>query len=210
MEAIMKQMDMQDDKTRIMVVDDEATVCRSVAKILDRKGCQVTEALSVAAALEILEKDEGYDLIIVDLMMPQTGGVELLKIVKETRPKIPILIITGFASIASAVETTKLGAVGYLPKPFTPEELAQAVESVLAGAAVTAAEDAGAFPPSSFIDVDLPFDSRELAQATSQSYVEHLTRSGVRQCPRAIRHAGGRILAGCHGGRRGAQGPGCG
>ena len=175
----MKQMDMQDDKTRIMVVDDEATVCRSVAKILDRKGCQVTEALSVASALEILEKDAGYDLIIVDLMMPHTGGVELLKIVKETHPKIPTLIITGFASIASAVETTRLGAVGYLPKPFTPEELAQAVENVLAGAAVEAAEDAGAFPPSSSIDVDMPFDSREVARATSQSYVEHLTRSDI-------------------------------
>jgi len=175
----MKQMDMQENKTRIMVVDDEATVCRSVAKILDRKGCRVTEALSVAAALQNLEKDAGYDLMIVDLMMPQTGGIELLKILKETRPKMPILIITGFASIASAIETTKLGAVGYLPKPFTPEELAQAVESVLAGAAVEAAEDAGDFPPSSSIDVDLPFDSREVAQATSQSYVEHLTRSDV-------------------------------
>ena len=175
----MKEMDRQDDKTRVMVVDDEATVCRSVSKILDRKGCQVTEALSVASALEILEKDAGYDLIIVDLMMPHTGGVELLKIVKETRPQIPILIITGFASIASAVETTRLGAVGYLPKPFTPEELAQAVENVLAGAAVEAAEDAGAFPPSSSIDVDLPFDARELARATSESYVEHLTRSDM-------------------------------
>ena len=175
----MKQMDMQADKTRIMVVDDEATVCRSVAKILDRKGCRVTEALSVSSALEILDKDAGYDLMIVDLMMPQTGGVELLKILKATRPKMPVLIITGFASIASAVETTKLGAVGYLPKPFTPEELAQAVENVLAGAAAEATEDAGAFPPSSSIDVDLPFDGRELAKATSQSYVEHLTRSDI-------------------------------
>jgi DNA-binding response OmpR family regulator len=187
MEAIMKQVEALANRTRIMVVDDEATVCRSVTKILARKGYQVTEALCVSSALDILEKGAQFDLMIVDLMMPHTGGVELLKIVKETWPTTPVLIITGFASIASAVETTKLGAVGYLPKPFTPEELAQAVDSVMAGAAAETPESEGAFPPNDPIDVDMPFDSKELARATSQSYVEHLTRSDL---PLVDRHDG--------------------
>ena len=63
--------------------------------------------------------------------MPQAGGLELLAAVQTSWPELPVLIITGFSSIASAVEATKLGAAGYLPKPFTPDELEQAVSEVL-------------------------------------------------------------------------------
>jgi DNA-binding response OmpR family regulator len=178
MEVIMKQMDSLANQSRILVVDDEPTVCRSVTKVLERKGYQVAEALSVSVALDVLEQGDTYDLIILDLMMPQTGGVELLKIARERWPETPVLIITGYASIASAVETTKLGAVGYLPKPFTPEELEQAVDNVMVGAAPKEM-DTDSYPPASPIDVDLPFDGRELAKATSASYVEHLTRSDL-------------------------------
>ena len=165
-------------QSNIMVVDDEATVCRSVEKILSRRGYQVAQALCVSEALDTMEAGAKYDLVIADLMMPQVGGIELLKIVQERWPKTPVLIITGYASIASAVEATRYGAVGYLPKPFTPEELEQAVEKVLSAAAVEAAESESPFE-SGQIDVDLPFDMREVAKATSPSYVERLTRSDV-------------------------------
>jgi DNA-binding response OmpR family regulator len=178
MEADMEKSDLLANQARVLVVDDEATVCRSVTKVLERKGYQVVQALCVSSALDILEQGGTYDLIILDLMMPQTGGIELLKIIRERWPETPVLIITGYASIASAVETTKLGAVGYLPKPFTPEELAEAVENVKAGAAPEPA-DTDSFPPQSSIDVDLPFDGRELAKATSPTYVEHLSRSDM-------------------------------
>ncbi len=129
----MEQTNSFDNQTRVLVVDDEPAVCRSVTKVLERKGYKVAEALCASSALDLLEKGETYDLLIVDLMMPQTNGVELLKIVRERWHKTPVLIITGYASIASAVETTKLGALGYLPKPFTPDELARAVEEVMSG-----------------------------------------------------------------------------
>jgi DNA-binding NtrC family response regulator len=164
------------DQSNILVVDDELTVCQSVEKILRRKGYQVAQALCVSAALDTLETGKSYDLIIADLMMPQVGGIELLKIVRDRWPNTPVLIITGYASIASAVEATQYGAVGYLPKPFTPEELEKAVQSVLK--AVTAeASAADGMPPAGPIDVDMPFDGREVAMATSPKYVEHLTRS---------------------------------
>ena len=175
----MERIDSLANQARILVVDDEPTVCRSVTKVLERKGYQVAEALCVSSALDILEQGNVYDLIILDLMMPQTGGIELLKIARERWSETPILIITGYASIASAVETMKLGAVGYLPKPFTPEELAQAVEDIMTEAAPEPMEGSDRFPPDSPVDVDLPFDSRELAKATSPSYVEHLTRSDM-------------------------------
>jgi len=181
----MEQTNSLDNQTRVLVVDDEPAVCRSVTKVLERKGYKVAEALCASSALDLLEKGETYDLLIVDLMMPQTNGVELLKIVRERWQKTPVLIITGYASIASAVETTKLGALGYLPKPFTPDELARAVEEVMSG---PVPEVADGFPPESSVDVDLPFDRHELAQATSASYVDHLTRSDlplVNQTPSA-------------------------
>jgi len=163
---------------RILVVDDEPTVCRSLEKILTRKGYEVSQATCVSGALDSLESGQKFDLIIADLMMPQVSGIELLKIVRERWPDTPVLIITGYASIASAVEATRSGAVGYIPKPFTPDELEKAVDYVMSlGSAETTAQ--GDLPSSGPIDVDLPFDGREVALATSPRYVERLTRSDL-------------------------------
>jgi DNA-binding NtrC family response regulator len=163
---------------RVLVVDDEPQVCQSVEKILKRKGYSVEHALCVSNALDMLEKEEQLDLIIADLMMPQAGGMELLKTTKDRWPNIPVLIITGYASIASAVEATQLGAAGYIPKPFTPEELETAVHSVVVKGPwqeqKPAEKDAG-----KVIDVDIPFNPAEVAKATSAEYVEHLTRSDM-------------------------------
>ncbi len=166
-------------KQSILVVDDEPTVCRSLDKVLKRKGFEVCQALSVSSALDTLEVTHDFALVNADLMMPQVGGMELLKIVKERWPHTPVLIITGFASIASAVEATQHGAGGYLPKPFTPEELERAVDAVLSGEPATTNHHKSDLPSAGQIDVDLPFDGREVAQATSPAYVEHLTRSDV-------------------------------
>ncbi len=167
------------EKSNILVVDDEPTVCQSVQKILRRKGYEVKRALCVSAALESLEAGDGFDMVIADLMMPQVGGIELLKIVRERWPETPVLIITGYASIASAVEATRFGAVGYLPKPFTPEELEQAVTKVMAGVRAGIPVVDEEMPESGPIDVDMPFDGREVARATSARFVEHLTRSDM-------------------------------
>jgi DNA-binding response OmpR family regulator len=123
------------------------------------------------------------DLVLVDLMMPQMSGTELLKIVADRWPELPVVVITGYASIASAVETTKLGAIDYLPKPFTPDELTQTVDDVIARWDArhpsVPAVARPAFQPGQTIDVDLPFDEAELAAATSPTYVERLGRSDM-------------------------------
>src|SRR5512143_1760132 len=118
------------DEPKVLVVDDEVILCQSVDKILRRKGYKVDAVTSVADALRALDSGNRYNLIIADLMMPQAGGLELLSAVQSSWPELPVLIITGFSSISSAVESTKLGAAGYLPKPFTPDELEKAVEDV--------------------------------------------------------------------------------
>jgi DNA-binding NtrC family response regulator len=161
----------------VLVVDDELILCQSVEKILKRKGHKVDAATSVADALKSLDAGNRYDLIIADLMMPQAGGMELLSAVQGSWPDLPILIITGFSSIASAVETIKFGAAGYLPKPFTPDELENAVASVLAKSSKN--EQSAESNSADMIDVDMPFNAKEIEKATSKSYVEHLTRSDM-------------------------------
>lgn len=174
----MSQTEPKAEELRVLVVDDEVVLCQSVEKILKRKGHKIETVNSVADALHGLDAGKTYDLIIADLMMPQAGGLELLAAVKENWPKLPVLIITGFSSIASAVEATKQGATGYLPKPFTPDELEQAVEDVFFRN-VRTAEELTDETVDDIIDVDMPFSAREIAKATSPAYVEHLTRSDM-------------------------------
>jgi DNA-binding NtrC family response regulator len=167
------------DPLDVLVVDDELVVCQSVEKVLRRKGHRVEQALSVAAALSTMDEGKMLDLIIADLMMPQAGGLDLLKAIRESWPDVPVLIITGFSSIRSAVESTKLGAAGYLPKPFTPDELEKAVEGVVVQGPWKAAKAAAADDSEEIIDVDMPFNPNELEKATSASYVAQLTRSDM-------------------------------
>ncbi len=174
----MTQISPKANELNVLVVDDEEVLCQSVEKILKRKGHKVDMAISVADALRTLDAGNAYDLIIADLMMPQAGGLELLSAVQESNPELPVLIITGFSSIASAIETTKLGAAGYLPKPFTPEELEKAVDAVLARSSMTAGKK-DELDPAEIIDVDMPFNPKEIERATSKAYVEHLTRSDM-------------------------------
>jgi ActR/RegA family two-component response regulator/glycine cleavage system H lipoate-binding protein len=121
------------DKMKILVVDDELPVARSVAAALagDRYG--IDTALS---AEEALRKEEAnpHDVIITDLMMPGLSGMALLKKLKEKRPSVRVIMITGYPSVKSAVEAIKIGAFDYVPKPFTPDDLrsvvARAVENL--------------------------------------------------------------------------------
>ncbi|MCK4395830.1 response regulator [candidate division WOR-3 bacterium] len=106
----------------ILIVDDESVVCKSCEKILKLKGHEVDSALSGQEALGKIEKKR-YDVVITDLKMPGIDGMKLLNIVKEKYEEVDVIMITGYASIDTAVEAMKLGAFDYIPKPFTPEEL---------------------------------------------------------------------------------------
>jgi CheY-like chemotaxis protein len=167
---------------RVLVVDDERVVCSGVEKILARRGHTVEQTLSVADAVKAIERNPAFDMILADLMMPQAGGLDMVRIAKDRWPGIPVIIMTGYASIGSAIEATRAGAAGYLPKPFTPEELESTVERVtIVMNPKPAAKPAPSLLPKAkqIIDVDMPFDADEVAAATSPEYVKHLTRSDV-------------------------------
>jgi len=108
---------------RVLVVDDEPSICRSCEKILVREGYEVKTVLSGAEALGLLGRED-FDLVFTDLKMAEMGGMELLEALRSRYPDVVPVVITGFATIASVVETMKVGAFDYLPKPFTPDEMA--------------------------------------------------------------------------------------
>ena len=122
---------MPGNRPRILVVDDELGICRSCVKILSKDGHQVEFALNGYDALKMM-KSSPFDLIITDLKMSSMGGMEVLRRVQESYPDSVVIVITGYASVSSAVEVMKLGAYDYLPKPFTPGELRSVVHRALA------------------------------------------------------------------------------
>jgi DNA-binding NtrC family response regulator len=109
-------------KANILIVDDEEVVCKSCEKVFKRSGHDVHYTLSGKEAIKILET-ETFDVVFTDLKMMDIGGMEVLQTVKQKYPDTIVVIITGYATIASAVETMRYGAFDYLPKPFTPSEL---------------------------------------------------------------------------------------
>lgn len=107
---------------RILIVDDEEIVIRSCKRILDGDEFQVEAVQDGREALLRIE-DKAYDVVILDIMMPNIDGLEVLRRVKETHPSVDIVMITGLSQIDTAVQAMKLGAFDYLSKPFEPDEL---------------------------------------------------------------------------------------
>jgi DNA-binding NtrC family response regulator len=109
-------------KAHILIVDDEPVICRSCEKVFRRAGHTAAFATSGREALALLESDT-YDVVFTDLKMMDMGGLEVLQAVREKYPTTVAVVITGYATIASAVETMRSGAFDFLPKPFTAGEL---------------------------------------------------------------------------------------
>ncbi len=163
---------------RVMVVDDEATICQNVEKILKKHNFDVTCASSAQEALDKMAQ-ESYALLISDIVMPGMNGLELLKLVKEEWPLTKAVMMTAYASTDTAVNAIRLGALDYIPKPFTPDELRNTVDMALDGTLIEApvtAEERAAIDP---IDMDIPFDREEVAEVTGDAYVDSLGPSDM-------------------------------
>lgn len=122
-------MEVRDKKSKgkILVVDDEERICAAVEKALERIGYSVETSLNPINALEKIHQDF-FDMVICDIKMPGMDGITLLDRIKEYDPTILVLMITGYASIESAVESMKKGAQEYIPKPFSPSHIRFVVE----------------------------------------------------------------------------------
>ena len=115
---------------KLLVVDDEPIVGQSCKRIFNQAGYQVEACTDSREGLNRVLEQDNYSLILVDMKMPGMDGLEFITELRKTHPDLPVMIITGYASVPSATAAMRLGASDYLPKPFTPEEIIKAVERI--------------------------------------------------------------------------------
>ena len=117
-------------RARLLIVDDEPDMVENCARILGRAGYDCLTATDPRRALGMLESDRP-DLLITDIKMPDVDGMELLRHARELDPAMPVIMITAFATIESAVAAVREGAFDYLPKNFSVDQLRVAVDRAL-------------------------------------------------------------------------------
>jgi two-component system OmpR family response regulator len=110
------------EEFRVLIVDDEEDFVVTLQKRLRKRNLEVGTALDGAQALELI-KGKDFDVVVLDVKMPGMDGLEVLRQVKQMKPLIEVIILTGHASIESGIEGMKLGAFDYLMKPINIDEL---------------------------------------------------------------------------------------
>lgn len=115
------------DKIKLLIVDDEVKFLEAIAKRLELRDFDVTTAANGSDAIAAARRDK-FDLALLDLKMPGMNGREVLEALKAEHRYLEVIILTGHGSLDSAVECTKLGAFGYLPKPYELERLVETLK----------------------------------------------------------------------------------
>jgi len=110
----------------ILVIDDESVICDACRLVLAEKGHAVDLCLTGKTGLLALERGR-YDLILLDMKLPDIDGTEILETVREKSPPPCVIVMTGYSTMSNAVQAMKLGAADYLAKPFSDDELVEAI-----------------------------------------------------------------------------------
>lgn len=114
----------------ILIVDDDKVVLKSCQRILEASGYSIDLSCTAESAIRSI-KTKKYDLLLVDVFMPKYNGTYLIAVVKESWPDLPILVMSGYPTAETIRSTEKQGADHFIAKPFTPEELIEAVKKIL-------------------------------------------------------------------------------
>jgi two-component system NtrC family sensor kinase len=117
-------------RARILVMEDETGVAQALQIILTEEGYGVDLATTGQGALDSASRKD-FDLLVADLRLPDMHGMDVIRRIKKSQPETEVIVITGYASVGSAVEAMKIGVAGYLPKPFTDDQFKSAVEEAL-------------------------------------------------------------------------------
>ena len=117
-------------KKKILIVDDDRVVLASCRRILESEGYTVSPTSSVKEALAMLEQEK-FDLLLVDVIMPEYDGMYLIGNVRKNRPDLPILVMSGYPTPETISSGLQMGATHFIAKPFTPDELIRAVHKAL-------------------------------------------------------------------------------
>lgn len=121
---------MRNHKPMILVVDDEVELLELLRDIFQKKGYRVQTAVDGLNALEVFKRRR-HDVAIVDIKMPGMDGIKLCKMIKEINPKTELILMTGYPTMESAIETLKPGAFDYFLKPIKVEEIIRTIERAL-------------------------------------------------------------------------------
>ncbi|MDD4025463.1 MAG: response regulator, partial [Kiritimatiellae bacterium] len=113
--------------SKILIVDDEARILLLLQSLLKANGHETATAKDGSGALDLVRNDEALDLVITDLRMAPMDGMTLFREIKGLRPQMPVILLTAYASVETAIEAMKCGAFDYLTKPFKVDELLAAV-----------------------------------------------------------------------------------
>ena len=112
---------------KVLVIDDESVICDACHMVLSEKGHMVDRCMTGKTGLHAIEQGT-YDVILLDMKLPDIDGMGILKTIREKMPATCVIVMTGYSTMSNAVEAMKLGAADYLAKPFTDDELIEAVE----------------------------------------------------------------------------------
>ena len=125
---------------RLLVVDDEEAICEGCRRIFTRQGFEVEKTSDAQVGLHLAEEND-YAAILLDIKMPNMTGIEFLEQLRSKRPNVPVILMTGYPSVPNAISAIRLGAAGYVTKPFTPEEISSAVQKHVHNGAVQLVDD---------------------------------------------------------------------
>ena len=123
---------------KVLVIDDDPVVGTSFNRVLEPKGYAVITAADGAEALERIARED-YDVVYTDIRMPGMNGLEVARRIKEARPWMPVVIVTGYGSAANIEEARKVGVSGFLNKPLSPETIEDTTASFTTEEAAVAA-----------------------------------------------------------------------
>jgi len=119
------------ENPKLLVVDDESVICQACKRVFSRQGYQVEESTSARDGLSRATEAD-YDGILLDIKMPEMDGIQFLEALRKEKPEVPVMIMTGYPSVPNAAAAVRLGASDYITKPFSPEEITQSVQRMLA------------------------------------------------------------------------------
>ena len=123
---------MNQSEHAVLIVDDEVNFSEGCRRALEDAGFDVSVANDPKEGLARAKK-EGFAVVLLDLMMPGVNGVQVLNALRKDKPNLPVVIVTGHGSLDTTVQTFKMGAVDFLSKPFTPDEMVESVSRAISG-----------------------------------------------------------------------------
>lgn len=125
---------------KILLIEDDIAFCKLLEKFLMKKAFDVTIAFSAAEARTAV-KNESFDLILTDLRLPDSDGIGLMSEFKDSYPQIPVILMTGYSDVNTAVKAIKNGAADYISKPFNPDEVLLVITNALQAPKIEEAEE---------------------------------------------------------------------